>query len=155
MLRRGDEREGRWTLGEGLRVAAGVLLRRLPAAIALWALFLLGVRSYMGLVSPGGDTDPLAMERFRGRSLSPGLGGAFVMGCGVGWILVRRLVDRVHFTGAALRGLAVGAAAASIFAATWAVSWTLPATAMAYVLVLGAVGVLMASVLVVVGTWGE
>ena len=160
MLRRGDEREGRWTLAEGVRDAVGLLLRRMPIAFALWGLFLLGVRSYLGLVSPGGGVDPSpAIEPLGpgrlGRRLSPGLGGALVMGCGVGWILVRDLVDRVHFTGAALRTLAMVAAALSIFAATWVLSLTMPGTATAYLVVLGLVGLVMATVLVVFGTWGE
>ena len=159
MLRRGYEREGRWTLAEGVRDATGILLRRMPLAIALWALFLLGVRAYLGLVSPGGadassTVEPLGGGRL-GRSLSPGLGGAFVMGCGVGWILVRHLVDRVHFTGAVLRSLAVAAAGVSIYAATWLLSFTMPATATVYLIVLGVVGLVMATVLVLFGTWGE
>jgi len=43
----------------------------------------------------------------------------------------------------------------SIYAATWLLSFTMPATATVYLIVLGVVGLVMATVLVLFGTWGE
>lgn len=159
MLQRGgDERKEPWTLAEGVRDALRVLAWRAPLAIAAWALLLFGVRGYLGLLLDiGGDGAAAARQvtGWAGRRGSLGIGGAFVMGAGIGWLLARDLVDRVRFTGWVLRGLAVGTAAIAILGTTVVFASAMPAALSVYLAVLGALGVGAAATTIFVGTWGE
>lgn len=160
MLRRGyDEGTEPWTLAEGVRDALGILGRRALIAIAAWALLLFGVRGYLGmLMDLGGDGATAVGQVTRspsGRGVNLGIGGAFVMGAGIGWLLARELVDRVRFTGWILRGLAIGTAALSILGTTLVVATTMPAALAGYLAVLGALGVGTATTMIFLGTWGE
>ena len=159
MLRRREPRQP-WTHAEGVRDVLGVLLRRVPLAVGAWALLLLGLRAYVGLLTDiGGDpdraSDVVGRAVGRRRPFNLGVLGAFALGLGIGWVLARELIDRVHFTGWIPRSMAIAAALAAILSAHLLLAPWLPTAATGYFLALDIIGFLMASLMIAFLTWGE
>lgn len=155
------ERPPPWTLSEGLRTALSILVRRASAAIGAWGilLILLGANAppvveppprphLEELLDPEGPA-PKAPDLLRSRWA---IRGVVLVGAFVGWVLTRRLVDRLGFTGLELRLLAMGVAAASIGVATLIALPFLPDRGGRSACIAGAMGCVMAAIIVVIGT---
>lgn len=150
------ERPPPWTLAEGLRTTQSILLRRAPTAIAAWGILLIvwgaSVRSQREtearnpLDAPQVTESP-ARDLPRALPMKREIGVWMFTAAFAGWILVRRLVDRVGFTGLHLRSLAVGVAVASIGLATLIALPFLPPGAGSAVAVRSGLGAAVAAIL--------